>query len=131
MARRASASELQLDLSSELQQPAARAVQERRYAVSDEEVLRQRARTSWSLNLRPTMDGLEAGAYWGAITGSVGSLAIYALHRQSTFVRNSSTAGKVWLACVAGMAGFFINSEQAVVGTDARARDASRKQNVR
>ena len=99
---------------------------EDRARTSSLEVERQRGRASWSSDagLAPTMDGLVAGYKAGAASGIAGAMLVYTLHLQTELFGSMSTGGKVWLVCIAGMAGFFINSEQAVVGSDARAKAA-------
>jgi len=96
----------------------------------EEEIERQRRRASWQAaddgrGLNPTADACSAGFKWGSLSALVGAGAIGAGHRFSPAVRRISLAGKVWLVSIAAMAGFFVSSEQAVVGTDARERAAA------
>ena len=102
-----------------------------RTASIDADVVRvQRARTSWSEGQRenganPTWDGLVAGARYGALYTFAG-LAIVggATMGSPAFRAASSAGGRAWLVCTIGMAGFFFNSEMAVVGTHARDKTA-------
>ena len=114
-------------------QSTGRALGARLRPVSKEELERQRRKTSWQASedevaLNPTVEGFRAGGKWGCITGAVGGVAVYALHLVGPrWFRQVSTGGKVWLVTATAMAGFFVCSEQAVVGTDARARAAVRR----
>ena len=87
----------------------------------------QRSRTDWKASgqgraFNPTIDGLVAGTRSGLLTGAASAAVIYALHLRTSLFRTMSPGGKVWLVCVGAMAGFFVTSEQAVVGSDARER---------
>ena len=94
-------------------------------------VQRQRARTSWTYpqredGINPTLDGLLAGTKYGVVSTLLAVGAVSAGNFYSPAFRASlSPGGKAWLICTVGMAGFFINSEMAVVGTEARERAAA------
>ena len=90
---------------------------------------RQRRRTNWQAagiddrRVNPTFDGLAAGSKYGALSGVLGGTTVFMLHRLGpSWFRGISIGGKVWIVTVAAMAGFFVCSEQAVVGTEARAK---------
>lgn len=100
----------------------------------------QRSRTDWQSS--PTTGrGFGAGLRAGALTGVFGGIVMGVWHWRSTRVvlhANDyhslkppiSASGKVWLVTAAALAAFFVASEQAVVGTEARdlaAKDASRQ----
>lgn len=96
--------------------------------IDSDLVQQQRSRASWSAarsdGVNPTYDGLLAGAKSGAILTIVGLAAVGAATVMSPAFRTASSPGaRAWLVCTAGMAGFFFNSEMAVVGTDARSRE--------
>lgn len=122
--------------SSEQRAAILRSLEERRHnppSASEmaEVVAMQRSRTSWADSQRadgsnPTHDGLIAGAKHGALYALVGFSVVGAATMLSPAFRTASSAGgRAWLVCTAGMAGFFINSEMAVVGTEVRERAAA------
>ena len=100
--------------------------EQRKAAVADE-VDRQRSRANWASagvgrdGFNPTTNGLVAGVQSALMSGTVGGVLVYAAHRMSDTVRMQSAGGKVWLVAIFTMAGFFVSSEQAVAGSDARA----------
>ena len=100
-------------------------------SIGPELVQQQRARTSWSEQrsdgVSPTWDGLLAGSTYGVLA-SLGGLAVVtaATLGSPAFRAASSPGGRAWLVCTCGMAGFFVNSEMAVVGSDARAKARAR-----
>ena len=94
----------------------------------------QRARTAWANTqaradgANPTYDGLIAGTRSGALHALVGLAAVSAATVGSpTFRAATSPGARAWIVCIVGMAGFFINSEMAVVGSDARDKAAAQR----
>lgn len=105
--------------------------QQLRRASTGDDIAAQRSRTDWAQSgrdlINPTTEGFRAGITSGVVTGLIGALVVYGAHRISDPTRPfKPTTGKTWLVCVFAMAGFFISSEQAVVGTEARAKGQSR-----
>ena len=104
----------------------------RRSGSSADIVQQQRSRTSWANPQRadganPTWDGLIAGAKYGVLFSLAGVATVGAATIASPAFRSASSAGgRAWLVCTFGMAGFFVNSEMAVVGTDARTKAPGR-----
>ena len=95
-----------------------------------ESIEQQRNRTTWNASrtdgANPTLDGLHAGAKSGTVFAVVGSVVVGVATAMSPGFRASTSPGvRAWLVCTAGMAGFFLNSEMAVVGTEAREKAAS------
>ena len=106
--------------------------------TTPEEIERQRNRTVWQVS-PSTGRGLEAGVRAGAITGVLCGIAAFLWHWRTTRTVSAlsrdyqgltppvSKSGKVWLVTAAALAAFFVASEQAVVGTEARHKDAQRE----
>ena len=106
--------------------------------TAPEEIERQRNRTVWQVS-PSTGRGLEAGVRAGAITGVLCGIAAFLWHWRTTRTASAlsrdyqgltppvSKSGKVWLVTAAALAAFFVASEQAVVGTEARHKDAQRE----
>ena len=77
----------------------------------------------------PTMEALIAGCKWGVATTAAGGLLVMALNK-TTALRFASPAGKAWLVTAAGMGGFLVASEKAVVSgvADTRVRRGETKE---
>ena len=63
----------------------------------------------------PLADGLLAGLKCGILTTLLGAGGVHLLQRQSFWRRAVTPAGNVWFVTAAGMAGFFVASEKAVL----------------
>ena len=108
-------------------------LEERYRRAGGDTIEHQRARTSWAGQradgANPTLDGLIAGTKAGLLGTAIGLAVVGAATVGSRSFRAASSPGsRAWLVCTFGMAGFFINSEMAVVGTEAREHAAGRVQ---
>ena len=104
--------------------------------IPGDSVEQQRSRTSWATS-PTTGKGFGAGARAGAATATIGTVLMFIWHwrggRQTglkdyhSLSPPVSVSGKVWLVTAAALAAFFVASEQAVVGTEAREQAAAAK----
>ena len=117
--------------SEEHRRPDVLELEERYRRAGGDSIEHQRARTSWAGQradgANPTLDGFIAGSKYGLLSTLLGLAVVGAATVGSRrFRESSSPGGRAWLVCTFGMAGFFINSEMAVVGTEAREHAAGR-----
>eukprot|EP00966_Prymnesium_polylepis_P221600 5126918-Prymnesium_polylepis.1 len=63
----------------------------------------------------PLREGLAAGAKCGAVTTLLGAGAVHLLRRRLALWAHVTPAGNAFIVATAGMAGFFVASEKAVL----------------